>query len=116
MFAHVWHRLNRDDLDIMLEVKDKNLSCINCVTDGLDNAALEKEWSKYKYTVLEKSPSLYNEIRKMFREKADMSAVSFYKLIEQSLECPGNTESHTNALQHVWGYLSKNVTEKEKLL
>jgi UV DNA damage endonuclease len=53
------------DLDIMLEVKDKNLSalkCINTVTNrGM--SALESEWARYKYSVLEHSPVIYQSIR-----------------------------------------------------
>jgi UV DNA damage endonuclease len=115
-FMAFYKKINRNDLDIMLEVKDKNLSCIkciNCITDDSDQAILGKEWNRYKYTVLERAPSLYTEIENMF-EKDDLSAVSFYKLIEGSLESPGDIGSYTNALQHVWGYFSTIVTEKEK--
>ena len=46
--------LNKD-LDIMLEVKDKNLSAVKCINARAVNniEKLELEWSKYKYTVLE---------------------------------------------------------------
>jgi len=100
----------------MLEVKDKNLSCIkciNCITDDLNKAILEKEWSRYQYTVLERTPSLYTEIINMFK-KDDLSAVSFYRLIDQCLESEGSIVSHVNALQHVWGYFGTIATEKEK--
>lgn len=50
------------EIDIMLEVKDKNLSavkCINCTTENKRIRKLELEWSRYKYSILEKSPKVY---------------------------------------------------------
>ena len=116
-FLAFYRRINRDDLDIMLEVKDKNLSCvkcINCTTDDLDQAILAQEWRRYKYTVLERAPALYTVIRKGFATGAGLSPVSFYKLIEESLESPGDIGSHTKAFQQVWRSFYKVATEKEK--
>ena len=72
------------------------------------------EWSKYKYSVLEHSPSEYNAIRKLLRNKEAYPAVQFYERLEgaMSKECnPGNS---INAMQHVWGYFRDTATESEK--
>ena len=116
-FLDFYKKIKRTDLDIMLEVKDKNLSCvkcINCITDDLDRAILEEEWRRYKYTVLERTPFLYTEISKKLETSDGLSPASFYKLIEESFESSGDIGSHTKALQQVWGSFGKIATEKEK--
>ena len=122
--------------DIMLEVKDKNLSAIKCVicTDSpFKVELLEREWARYKYKVLEHDPAAYLAIRGLFRDcgpgpaqKADSRALphspsrdslpgQFYDLLDAALArdiSPGNAE---NAAQHVWGYFKGKAAEKEKL-
>ncbi len=107
--------------DIMLEVKDKNISslkCINCtVSPMLAAGRLETEWGRYKYRILEKSPAIYGHIRSFFREqpgKTVTGALEFYEMVEEAenLEAaPGNAE---NAALHVWGYFKNTATESEK--
>ena len=117
-FLDFYKNIERQDIDIMLEVKDKNLSavkCILCLSEEKSISALEKEWSKYKYSVLEKAPENYIEIRKLLKNKNEYPAVAFYTLVEDSL-CreyePGKT---LNAIQHVWGYFKNLASEKEKI-
>lgn len=102
--------------DIMLEVKDKNLSalkCINCVSNrGIK--ALEFEWARYKYSVLEKAPENYYAIRKMLQDKKSYPALEMYGLIEESLETPITVNNAVNAAQHVWGYVNDKTSESEK--
>ncbi len=115
-FIDFYESIDRKDIDIMLEVKDKNLSaikCINCISDrGI--RALELEWSKYKYSVLEKSPSDYLEIRKLFKDKSSYPAVYFYSIIESALQKPQQIRHSINALQHVLGYFKDVASDKEK--
>lgn len=117
-FMKFYEMLRRTDIDIMLEVKDKNLSCvkcINCTSSNLNIYELEKEWSKYKYTILERSQNHYLKIRELLKDKEYCSPVSFYNLIESGLESVGDIGSYVNAAQHVWGYFKKIATEKEKI-
>jgi UV DNA damage endonuclease len=116
-FMNFYKMLKRDDIDIMLEVKDKNLSCvkcINCTTPHLNIKTLEKEWSRYKYTILERSHNSYLEIRKFLKDKKDFPAAAFYNLLEDGLKSEGDTGSYVNAALHVWGYFKNTATEKEK--
>lgn len=117
-FLKFFHELETNDIDIMLEVKDKNLSAIKCtnlITTNKDIKKLELEWSKYKYKILENSHKSYLEIRALLKDKSKYPVVEFYKIIEHALELEGDMGSKTNGLMHVWGYFRKKVTEKEKL-
>jgi UV DNA damage endonuclease len=109
--------LEAEDVDIMLEVKDKNLSAIKCMlcTSGKKNITrLEREWSRYKYAVLERDPAGYIQIRNLLKDKADYPAEAFYSIIERALEKPFDEGQARNAMQHVWGYFKDIATENEK--
>lgn len=103
-------------LDIMLEVKDKNLSAVKCINAIENNRIgnLENEWSKYKYNVLESSPNNYNKIRELLKNKKAYPVLDFYRLIENALENEPTTGNAINALQHVWGYFKDQADDKEK--
>ena len=110
--------LNRDDLDIMLEVKDKNLSavkCINCTAEDRTIRSLELEWSRYKYRVLEGSHVDYLAIRTLLKDKSAYPAFPFYRLVEHALEKEPEPGGRVNAAQHVWGYFKKTASEGEKI-
>ena len=118
-FMRFYDSLERDDLDIMLEVKDKNLSalkCINCTSAEKSIKFLEQEWSKYKYTVLERSPAVYQQLRQLLRDKNGYPARDFYNLLEAALQNPVETGHAINAAQHVWGYFKDIATAREKEL
>lgn len=104
------------ELDVMLEVKDKNLSavkCANLTSYDLPRRKLTDEWSRYKYLTLEHDPTTYDEIRALLkREKPE--AADFYGCLERAFEknvTPGHAR---NAAQHVWGYLDKLASPVER--
>ncbi len=116
-FMSFYEKINRIDLDIMLEVKDKNLSavkCINCTSTEKNINFLEVEWNKYKYTVLENDHTVYSDIRKLLQDKEEYPAVPFYTLIETALQKERTIGNSINAAQHIWGYFNDIATEKEK--
>jgi UV DNA damage endonuclease len=102
--------------DIMLEVKDKNLSavkCLNCVQDrGIGH--LEEEWARYKYALLEHSPNGYQTIRQLLRVKSAYPALEMYRMIEASLEMPVVPGNGVNTAQYVWGYFKDKTSAAEK--
>lgn len=115
-FMAFYRALNRDDIDIMLEVKDKNLSCIkclNCTAGKPDRTALEREWDRYRYAILERSPALCAEISRMLEDKNRLSPIAFYRLIEQGLGERGDMRSRTEALMQVWECINRETTAKE---
>jgi UV DNA damage endonuclease len=116
-FLEFFGRVSREDLDIILEVKDKNISaikCINSVAVGNRIKALELEWSRYKYLVLENSPAEYLQIRKLLKDKTSYPVFHFYRLVEEAMRTESTRGSSVNAMQHVWGYFKDVSTEKEK--
>lgn len=106
---------NKENLtiDIMLEVKDKNISalkCLNCINQDRGQAMLQKDWARYKYAVMEKSQTDYRDIVSLFRKK-DYPAVEFYRIAEKSFSYSRSIGDEKNAAMHVWGYF-KNIANK----
>ena len=115
-FLTFYNAFPNTDVDIMLEVKDKNLSAVKCI-----NAAerhhikyLEQEWAKYKYLVLEHSPQNYQSIRNLLKDKAAYPVVAFYQLIDEALQTVPEIGHIINAGQHVWGYFKKSCDAQTK--
>lgn len=103
--------------DIMLEVKDKNLSalkCILCTSEGGRFAELEREWARYKYAVLEHDQATYLALRALLKDKRSWPAIPFYQAVERALATPAEPGSFRNAAQHVWGYVSNLAAPRER--
>lgn len=115
-FKEFYNGLPSKDIDIMLEVKDKNLSALKCIHTVVNNSSaqrLEMEWARYKYYVLSKSARLYNEIRQLLKDKNAYVSEQFYEIIEEAIELPEDQGAEINAAQHVWGYI-KDSTNAER--
>jgi UV DNA damage endonuclease len=114
-FLEFYSEISHLDIDIMLEVKDKNVSavkCINSIISPTDYGALQKDWARYKYLIMEKSQNEYISISRLFH-KGDFSPVEFYSKIENTLVISSQTGNSVNALEHVWGYFKNDADEKE---
>lgn len=87
-FMEFYDTIKNEPLDIMLEVKDKNLSalkCINCTTAPGPIEKLEEEWMNYQQMVFENSPADYYFLCQLLKEKKPGYAVEFYKTVEHAL-------------------------------
>lgn len=116
-FMQFYNGLHKKDIDLMLEVKDKNLSAVQCILlikTNLKVQSLEREWARYKYLVLSRSASIYNDVRKQLNDKSNPDAMLFYNNIEKALSLNEDKGAETNAAQHVWGYLSKQAGEIDR--
>jgi len=109
--------------DVMLEVKDKNLSALKCtlgLAPKLKPARLEAEWARYKYSVLEKDAAAYLNIRRLLQDKEAVRRQEkgivprFYKFVDDAMAMPETAGAAVNALQHVWGYVKRDVTDAER--
>lgn len=115
-FMNFYNGLEDKDIFIMLEVKDKNLSClkINNIIKEVKINQIEKSWAIYKYYVLSKDQNIYKEIRELLKDKYNFNKFKYYDLIEEALELPFNEKNDKNALEHVFGYFKDVISEKEK--
>ncbi len=116
-FMRFYETIQEETVDIMLEVKDKNFStikCINAISKKNVMKNLEKEWSLYKYAVLEHSHKDYLEIRELLKDKKNPSVMNFYEIIERSLAKEVSVSDGVNAALHIWGYFKIIATSKEK--
>lgn len=105
------------DVDIMMEVKDKNISAVKCqniIHESPRILALEKEWSLYKYLTLEHSQNHYQQIRQLLKDKDAYPVVEFYELLEDASRQPIELGNAINGIDHVWGYFKSSASEKEK--
>ena len=85
-FQQFYNQLDDPTIDIMLEVKDKNLSAIKCQNATTANprpVLLEKEWGRYKYAILERSPAIYQAIRTLLKDKEAYPTEAFYRPLIQ---------------------------------
>lgn len=116
-FQEFYCDLQDKDIDIMLEVKDKNLSAIKCMNAAvlsLPAKLLNIEWAKYQYFVLSRSASLYNELEQMLEVKDALVAKEFYEKLEQAYMLTEDKATEVNAAQHLWGLVSKSCSCAEK--
>lgn len=116
-FYKFYEGLKRNDIDIMLEVKDKNISAIKCqnlITDDKAIKKLELEWGRYKYKILENNHKSYLDIRTLLKDKSKYPVLEFYSIIEKSFKTESNMGSQMNAVMHIWGYFKDQTTVKEK--
>ena len=116
-FLTFHEQLEDKQIDIMLEVKDKNLSAIKCqnaTTIAPKASLLEKEWGRYKYAILERSPAIYQAIRTLLKDKEAYPVQEFYRLIDSAFAVETNPGYAENAAAHVWGYFKKQANEAER--
>jgi UV DNA damage endonuclease len=109
--------LTKDRCDIMLESQDKNLSvikCLNALDKNIKRRAMEEEWRRYEYAVLEGSPVKYLEIRKLLRSSDDCPVLAFYSLIEEALLEAPTMGNAINVAQHIWGDFRNLASAQEK--
>lgn len=106
------------DPDIMLEVKDKDISSIKVINSlnslkGINaKSTITEEWAKYKYVVMAYNYEAYKTCSKIIKDDGDI--LSLYKYIDETLKNPLDEGNYINTLQHVWGYFKDISKTQEK--
>ncbi|SHI45278.1 UV-damage endonuclease [Clostridium cavendishii DSM 21758] len=118
-FLRYYNEIKEFNADIMLEVKDKDISAIKCINvlEELNNSPLKisklyEEWAKYKYLIMEHDYSFYKQVSSLV--KNNCSFLEFYSLVDDALNKPLNIGSQKNTFDHVWGYVKNNASNFEK--
>lgn len=132
------------DADVMLEVKDKNLSAIKCVhcLDSIESMYINNneennsinhsnniQIEKASIKPLKKS-AIYNQWAKYkysvmeknysyYKEcskivNSDNNIVTFYKYLDFALLSPFSPKNFKNTIHHTWGYFKDIANQKEK--
>jgi UV DNA damage endonuclease len=116
-FLDFYYSLPDKNIDIMLEVKDKNLSvikCINILDPNLPIDRLKREWTRYQYLILSQSAGKYKEIKEIFKQNKGIEALSFYYKIDMVRELPEDREQQVIAAQLIWSKLKLDCSLGEK--
>ncbi len=117
-FLEYYDEVKEFNLDIMLEVKDKDISAIKCnlIVDNmgkkLKNTIIEKQWAKYKYVLMERNYKYYKACSKLVKENCSIE--EFYEYTDEIISFDVESGSFINTAEHVWGYVKNDVNEKEK--
>lgn len=88
-FLRFHEALSGKDIDIMLEVKDKNVSALKCMhaTKGATKEQLQSQWLRYRPLVIERDPKKTWEFEDLLRDAEDGPdvCIAFYSLLESVL-------------------------------
>lgn len=116
-FLEYYEEVKEFNLDIMLEVKDKDISAIKCnlivnnMAKKFNVSIVENQWSKYKYVLMERNYKYYKNCSKLVKENC--SLVEFYNYIDEIINFDIDNGSFINTAEHVWGYVKTNVSHRE---
>lgn len=114
-FINYVNEIEGFDVDVMLETKDKDISAIkltNVLFGEKKKDDLKNIWGNYKYAVMERGYNYYKDCSKIVN--SGVTPKEFFLIIDSILYNVGSGGSFINASEHVWGYVSESVTEREK--
>ncbi|MBN2851924.1 MAG: UV DNA damage repair endonuclease UvsE [Clostridia bacterium] len=114
-FFDFYNLMINKDVDIMLEVKDKNLSALkisNVLYYKKDIRQLTIEWARYKYLVMSNDLKDYQLIRDKLND-GNIDLHEFYQIVENNMNKPFSSANQKNAAYHIFGYFKKYSDSKE---
>ncbi|MBU3126447.1 UV DNA damage repair endonuclease UvsE [Clostridium tagluense] len=116
-FLEYYEEVKEFNIDIMLEVKDKDVSAIKCnlvvsnMNKKLKHVITEKQWAKYKYLLMERNYKYYKECSRLVKENCNIQ--QFYEYTDEVMNFPVENGSFINTCEHVWGYVKSSASDKE---
>lgn len=118
VFLEFYKQLPDQGIDIMLEVKDKNLSAVKCnniVNSNHIMTNLRQEMKRYELLLLSRSQVLYKQVRNIMQKEEEGAVLPFYECIEKALSLPMNRDNEITAALQIWEeYIQKDGTNPEK--
>jgi UV DNA damage endonuclease len=118
-FLNYYDEVKEFNPDIMLEVKDKDISAIKCIAlqkelenNTLPISSLYTEWERYKYLVMEHGIDYYKRCFALV--KNNCSFFEFYTLVDEAIKTEPNWNSRKNALEHLWEYVKVEASTNER--
>ena len=88
------------------------------VKAGINHRSLIEFWARYKYMVMAHSINNYKTIGRLLannqHESIDALAQEFITLLMDSLKSMASRKSRTNVLEHIRGYLKKQLSSDDK--
>jgi len=118
-FLEYFEEVKEFNFDIMLEVKDKDVSAIKCnlivsnLNKKLKHVIIEKQWAKYKYLLMERNYKYYKECSRLVKENCNIQ--EFYEYTDEIMNFDVEDGSFINTSEHVWGYVKNNASDKEQI-
>lgn len=118
-FLEYYEEVKEFNTDIMLEVKDKDISAIKCnilvnnFSKKLKTLVIEKQWAKYKYVMMERNYKYYKYCSNLVKENCTIE--EFYKYIDNIISLDVDNGSFINTAEHVWGYVKTNASDREQM-
>ena len=118
-FIEYYEGVKEFNADIMLEVKDKDISAIKCnfivnnINKKLKLGVIENQWAKYKYVLMERNYKYYKHCSKLVKENCTIE--EFYEYTDSIINLDIDDGGFVNAAEHVWGYVKTNASCREQL-
>ncbi|MCB2288332.1 UV DNA damage repair endonuclease UvsE [Clostridium sp. CS001] len=119
-FIEYYEEIKEFNADIMLEVKDKDISAIKCnivTTNNISEKSkiglIEKQWAKYKYVLMERNYRYYKHCSKLVKENCSIE--EFYKYTDSIISLDVDNGSFINTAEHVWGYIKNDASDREQM-
>ena len=116
-FLEYYDEVKKFNIDIMLEVKDKDISAIKCnlIINNVDKKSnagiIQNQWAKYKYVLMERNYKYYKNCSKLVKENCSLE--EFYEYTDEIINANVEDGSFINTAEHVWGYVKNDALDKE---
>lgn len=118
-FLQYYNETKEFNADIMLEVKDKDISAIKCmnliseIKGSINNTnKINEELLKYKYLIMEHDYTYYQKHSFLLGNKC--SFLDLYTFIDDALKKEVSPSSQKETLKFIWSGIEDKVYPKEK--
>jgi len=117
-FLHYYNQIKDFNPDIIIEVKDKDISAIKCKlsideSNGIfDKGKFYTQWENYKYYLMAKGKIFSEFPEKIFGN--DLSFSKLYKYTDKNIYSEYDEKGLLDAAKEIWNLAAKKLTIREK--